>query len=101
MDGLIAGLPTVVTEPTVRKKFELEVKIPSVTLKVMVAVPVNPVAGVIATVRLVPLPPNMILAEGTSVVLDDVAETARMEVLSSASPTVKGIAAVAVFTVVV
>ena len=44
---------------------------PSLTVSVMVAVPVCPAAGVIVTVRLAPVPPNTMLALGTRVRFDE------------------------------
>ena len=45
---------------------------------VMVVVPLSPVAGVMTTLRPVPLPPpKMMLASGTNVVFDDVAESVK------------------------
>src|SRR5258708_5132019 len=51
---------------TVRRKLSLVVFVPSLTLTVMVAGPVCPAAGVMVTVRLVPLPPKTMLFVGTS-----------------------------------
>src|SRR2546425_2453270 len=73
---------------------------PSLTVTVIVAVPVCPAAGVTVTVRLDPLPPNTMLLVGTSVALDDPLLNVRLPTGVSASPIVNGIAAVGVFTVV-
>src|SRR5205814_1331078 len=69
----------------------LAVDEPSLTLTVMVAVPVWFVAGVIVTVRLDPLPPKTMLLTGTSVGLEDDALRTRLEAGVSTSPTVKPI----------
>ena len=57
---------------TVSTKVSLVVLVPSFTLTVIVVVPFAFGAGVIVTVRLAPLPPNTMLAFGTSVVLLEV-----------------------------
>ena len=49
---------------------------PSLTAMVMVDVPLSPAAGVMTTVRSAPVPPpKVILALGTSVAFDEVAES--------------------------
>ena len=53
------------------------------------------------TVRLGPLPPRAMPAVATSPVLEEVALSARLVAAVSASPMVKGIAAVGVFSLVV
>ena len=58
------------------------------TVSVIWAVPVCPAAGVIVTVRLLPLPPNTTLALGISVVLLDCFETVSKPTAVSSSPTV-------------
>src|SRR6266487_1481966 len=85
---------------TVRRKLSLADNCPSLTLTVIVALPVWPVAGVTVTVRVAPLPPNAMLFSGTSVGFDEVPLSVRFFSGVSASFTVNGIAAVAVFTVV-
>ena len=70
---------------------------PSSTVIVIVAVPVWLVAGVMVTVRLAPLPPNVMFPFGTSVVLLEVPLRVRLLAAVSASPIVKLIAGVAVF----
>ena len=86
----------VVGVPTERRKIELVVRVPSDTLSVMVDVPFCPAAGVTLTVRLEPVPAMAMLAEGTSVVLEELPVTARIDGDSSASPTVKARLPVAV-----
>src|SRR6185295_5598935 len=54
MAVIVGGVFTAVT---VSKNVSLAVFVPSLTVTVMVAVPVWPVAGVTVTVRLLPLPP--------------------------------------------
>ena len=51
----------------------LEDNVPSLTEIVIVLVPKALVTGVIATVRLLPAPPNTIFALGTRLVLEEVA----------------------------
>ena len=94
--GFLAMPLTVVCEPTVIVKLVLVTNVPSVTLSVIVETPVCPLAGVTVTVRLVSVPPMTTFALGTKVVLDEVLLTDRMVVFNSASPIVKGSAAVAV-----
>jgi hypothetical protein len=56
-------------EFTVITKVSLVLSEPSLTVTVMVAVPLWPLAGVNVTVRFAPLPPKTMLAFGTNVVL--------------------------------
>ena len=49
--------------------------VPSLTVSVMVAVPLWFAAGVTVTVRAAPLPPRTMFASGTSVWFDEVAVT--------------------------
>src|SRR4029453_1038096 len=67
---------------------------------VIKAVPFWFAAGVTVTVRLAPLTANTMLALGTRVGLDDVPLTIKLPTAVSASPTVKGIAPVAVSSLV-
>ena len=92
--AVIVGGPT--DALTVSTKLVLVVNVPSVTLVVIVEVPVCPVAGVTVTVRLAPLPPITTFAVGTSVVLEELPLTARIVGDNSASPTVNASALVAV-----
>src|SRR6266571_4966942 len=85
---------------TVSTKLSLAVKLPSLTVTVMVAVPVWLRAGVTVTVRLAPEPPKTMLAAGTKVGLEEAPETIRLPATVCASPTVKAIGAVAVFWLV-
>ena len=52
-------------------KVPLEVRVPSLTVKVMVVLPLIEGVGVTVTVRLAPLPPKTILEAGTSAGLLD------------------------------
>src|SRR6186997_2235022 len=87
--GVLAGF-------TVNTKFVDTLSVPSLTVTVIVVVPLAPAAGVTTTLRLAPLPPKMILASGTSAVFDEVAESIRAPITVSASPIVKAIAPVGV-----
>src|SRR6266566_1631773 len=62
------------TELMVNRNEVLEDNVPSLTEIVIVLVPKALVTGVIATVRLLPAPPNTIFALGTRLVLEEVAE---------------------------
>src|SRR5881296_1596983 len=85
---------------TVSTNVSLELFTPSSTVTVIVATPVCPAAGVTVTVRLDPLPPKTMLLVGASVALDEPLLNVRLPTGVSASPTVNGIAGVAVSTVV-
>src|SRR5436190_1489610 len=74
---------------TVRVKAELAVDTPSLTVNVITADPVWFGAGVIATLRLLPLPLITMLVTGTSVGTDEVAVTLRLEGFVSGSATTK------------
>ena len=76
---------------TINTNVSLAVAVPSFTVTVMVVVPFWFAAGVITSVRFVPLPPRMIFAFGTRVVFDDVAVTVRDAAGVSTSPTAKAI----------
>ena len=82
---------------TVNTKLSLAVRLPSLTVTVMVDVPVWLSAGVTVTVRFAPEPPKTMLATGTKVGLEEAPETVRLPTAVCASPTVKAIGAVAVF----
>src|SRR5437879_9325303 len=82
---------------TVNRKLSLAVRLPSLTVTVLVAVPVWLRAGVTVTVRLAPEPPKTMLARGTKVGLEEAPETVRLPTAVCESPTVKAMAAVAVF----
>src|SRR3989441_505548 len=82
---------------TVSTKLSLAVRLPSLTVTVIVAVPLWLSAGVTVTVPLAPEPPKMMPATGTSVGLEDAPETIRLPAAVWASPIVKAIGAVAVF----
>ncbi len=78
---------------TVNTKFVDVVSAPSLTVTVMVDVPLPPAAGVMTALRPAPLPPKTILATGTSVAFDEVADSVNAFGEVSASPTVKAIGA--------
>src|SRR5262249_35186612 len=86
---------------TLSTKLSLPGKTPALTGTVSVATLVRLGAGVTVTVRLAPAPPNTMLPLGTSDVLDELALKIRLSSGVFASATVKGIAGVVVFTVVV
>ena len=75
-------------EVTVTRKDVFVVSCPSLTVRVILVVPVCPGAGVIVTVRLDPLPPKTMFAFGTSVTFVEVPFTVRLAAAVSASPTV-------------
>src|SRR5436190_1435703 len=66
------------TALTVSEKVLLAVKAPSLTVTVMVAVPLWFAAGVTVTVRFAPLPPKAMFALGTSAVSDEPPLTVRL-----------------------
>src|SRR6187551_940717 len=86
----------VLTGFTVNTKLVDTLSVPSLTVIVIVVVPLAPAAGVSTTLRLAPLPLKAILASGTSAVFEDVAESVKAPIAVSASPIVKGIAPVGV-----
>ena len=93
MVGAVFGL-------TVNTKLVEAVSVPSLTVMVMVVVPLSPDAGVMTTSRLAPLPPNVILASGTRVVFEEVAERVKPLGCVYASSMVNVIAEVGVFSFV-
>src|SRR5688572_29886378 len=73
----------------------------SLAVTVIVAVPLSPVAGVMTTLRFAPFPPpKVMLAIGTNVAFDEVAESVNPPGGVSASPMVKAIGPVGVFSFV-
>ena len=74
---------------TVRPKLVLVVNEPSLTVTVIVAVPVCPVAGVTVMVRLEPEPPKAMPLLGTNVGFEEVPDTVRLPAEVSWSLTVK------------
>src|SRR4051812_33164838 len=74
---------------------------PPLPVTVTVAVPVWPEVGLPVTVRLAPLPPNVIPEFGTSVALLELPLSVRLPAVVSASPTVKLIGPTVVPAVVV
>ena len=86
---------------TVRTKLVDAFSVPSLTAMVMVVVPLSPVAGVMTTLRFTPFPPpKVMLAIGTNVAFEDVAESVNPLGGVSASPIVKVIGGVGVFSFV-
>src|SRR5687767_15472421 len=86
---------------TVRTKLVDAFSAPSLTAMVMVDVPLSPAAGVTTTVRSAPVPPpKTMLAIGTSVAFDDVADSVNPLGGVSASPIVNAIGSVGVFSFV-
>ena len=81
---------------TVNTKLVEAVSVPSLTVIVMVELPLRPDAGVMTALRLAPLPPKTILAIGTSAAFDEVADNVKAFGAVWTSPTVKAIAPVGV-----
>ncbi len=81
---------------TVNTKLVEAVSVPSLTVTVIVEVPLSPDAGVMTALRPAPLPPKTMLATGTSVAFDEVADSVNAFGEVSASPTVKAIGPVGV-----
>src|SRR6188508_3301116 len=99
--GAIAVMVGAVLALTVNTKFVEAVRLPSLTVIVMVEVPLWPAAGVMTTLRLAPVPPpKVMLAFGTNVAFDEVPETVNPVGCVSASPIVKAIGPVGVFSFV-
>src|SRR5687767_11491791 len=91
----------VLTSLTVNTKSVVAVRAESRTVKVMVPVPLSPAAGVITTCLVAPFPPpKTMLALGTSVTSEEVAETVRPLGCVCASPMVNAIGSVGVFSLV-
>jgi hypothetical protein len=86
---------------TVRPKLVGVLRPPSLTVIVIVAVPLWFAAGVTLTDRFAPLPPNAMLAFGTSVGLLELPLRVRFPAVVSLSPTVNAIAPVVVSSFVV
>src|ERR1043166_1164622 len=85
------------TRRTFRRKALLALEaLPSCTVKVIVAAPDWLVAGRMVTVRLLPVPPNVMLVSGTKVRSEETADRVRLAGGVSKSFTTKGIGAVAV-----
>ena len=81
---------------TVNTKLVEAVRVPSLTVTVIVEVPLSPAAGVITALRPAPLPPKTILATGISVASEEVADSVNAFGEVWASPTVKPIGPVGV-----
>ena len=76
---------------TVRVKLSLWVAIPSFTITVIRVLPDIFVAGVTLTVRVMPLPPNVMLLIGTRLAFEDKAVRVKLPAGVSTSPIVKAI----------
>src|SRR4051812_16912063 len=76
---------------TMSAKAELAMLVPSLAVTGTGATPIWPAAGVIATVRLLPLPPKTNAVLGTSAGLAELTDTTSEAAGVSASPTVNGI----------
>ena len=87
--GVLPGL-------TVNTKLVETVRVPSLTVIVMVEVPLWPAAGVMIALRPAPLPPKAILATGISTAFDEVTDSVNAFGEVSASPIVNAIAPVGV-----
>ena len=85
---------------TVNRKLVEASRLPSLTVIVIVVVPLWPEAGVMTTSRLAPVPPKVMLASGTNVVLEEAAARVKLAGCVSASPMVKVIGEVGVFSFV-
>ena len=81
---------------TVNTKLVEAVRVPSLTVTVMVEVPLRPDAGVMTALRAAPLPPKTILATGTSAAFEELADSVNAPGEVWASPTVKAIGPVGV-----
>src|SRR6267143_1070427 len=81
--------------PTVSRNVSLALFVPSLTITVIVALPVWLAAGVTLTVRLDPEPPKTMLAFGTSVGFEEEPVTTKLPGGVSASLTVKAMGPVA------
>src|SRR6266403_610993 len=86
------------TALTVSTNVLLELTMPSLTVSVMVDVPKALVSGVIVAVRLLSLPPKTMLLVGTRLAFEDAAERMSAEEGVSASPIIKAIGPVGVFS---
>ena len=89
------------TAVTVSVKFIDVLSVPSLTVTVMLAVPLSPDTGVTITFLASLLPPKTIFAIGTSATFEDAPVSVNALVAVSASPIVKGMAGVAVLSSVV
>src|SRR5713101_7867904 len=78
------------TALTVNKKLALLAPAPSLTVRVIVALPNWFAAGVTATVRTAPLPPKTMFALGTRVGFEETPESVKLATGESTSATMKG-----------
>ena len=85
---------------TVNRNTLLTLAVPSLTVIVMLALPVCPGCGVIVTVRLPAVPPNTMPETGTRVGLPELPETVRLDAAVSGSLMLNGIAAVDVLAAI-
>jgi hypothetical protein len=81
--------PKVNARATVTVKEMLRCADPSLTVTVIVAVPVELFTGVTVTVRFAPLPPNTMLFVGTRAVLDELRDSVSFDAEVWPSPMVK------------
>ena len=77
------------TAVMVTVKVDDAVKLPSLTVRVMVTVPLWLLSGVTVTVRFSPVPPRVIFASGTTVVSEEVAVTVKLDAAVLSSDMVK------------
>src|SRR2546428_12016908 len=81
---------------TSRRKVELAVALPSLTVIVISEEPIAPGTGVTVTNRFAPLPPNAIPEFATTAVFDEMPVTVRLAAAVSKSPMVNGMGAVGI-----
>src|SRR3989442_12993475 len=102
MSAPFANVAALGVPVTASAKFVLAVAPPaSVTVRVIVALPLCAAAGLIVNDRSAPLPTNTILAFGTNAGFEDRPETTRLAAGVSASPTVNAMGGVGVLAEVV
>ena len=95
-------VPEVATPPTTTTKLLLDAApAGSVTVTVIVELPLRPATGVIVRLRFVPLPPKTMFVFGARLGLDDLPVTTRLATGDSPSPIVNGIGGVVVFSGVI
>jgi len=94
MEEMVGAVFVTPTDCTMRVKPLLAVFVPSLTVNVIWAEPLNPGAGVTVTVRLAPVPPRRIFPMGTNVVSEDAAVTIKLPADVSESETENAIAGV-------
>src|ERR1043165_3028209 len=90
----------VLLPPTVSRKVSLPSCVPSLTVTVMIDVPLKPAVGVTVTVRFEPKPLKTMLFTGTKVGFDDPARNCRLAASTCASLTVNGMGMVGTLRIV-